>query len=375
MKILFLQTQPCIRAFKYATGLKGRGNYEITFGYTNKTLSEFYGMGDELFERWVQIEKDGVGDLVSLFDSDNFDLIHSHNAPDYLTVKALDAIRYAKCSIPIIHDNHDAITLRKTQYGKMAYSLEKIAIEESIANKFSDARIHVSEGLKNYITQMYGSANGLDIVFNNFALKELVPEKMLPKLSEREGGVHIVYEGNVDEEKAGSHYDLLDIFDEITKKGFHLHVYTPLDASEYKKLSGRNNLLHFHGRLTPEELMKEITQYDFGWAGFNRSKNKEHLKVTLANKVFEYISAGLPVISFPHETQKRFLESHRLGIVISSLDELSGVIESEKIADIKAEVQKRRYDFTIENNIGEVEEFYQRVLENHKNKNSHPPLP
>lgn len=374
MKILFLQIQPCIRAFKYATGLRNRGDYKITFGYLNKTLSEFYGIGDELFDRWVQLERDSSRDLVSLLDSDDFDLIHSHNAPDYLTIKALDAVRYAKHSIPVIHDNHDAITLRKTQYGNVTHSLEKIASEESIANKFSDARIHVSEGLKDYITQMYGSSNGLDLVFNNFALKELVPEEMLPKLSGKEGGVHIVYEGNIDEKKNGSHYDLLDIFDNITKKGFHLHVYTPRDAKEYKKMSKRNHYLHFHGRLTPKELMKEMTQYDFGWAGFNRSKNKAHLRVTLANKVFEYISAGLPVISFPHETQKRFLETHKLGIVISDIGELSTALENGRIVNLKAEVQKRRYYFTVENNIGEVEEFYQKVLENHKNKNSHPPL-
>lgn len=368
MKILFLQNQPCIRAFKYATGLKSLGNHKITFGYTGKTLSEFYGIGDDLFEKWVKLEKEGIQDIVSLIDSDDFDLIHSHNAPDYLTVRALEAVKHSKHKLPIIHDNHDTITLRKTPYGKVNYSLEQITHEESIANKCSDALIYVTHGIKEYVDKTYNTENSLNLVFNNFALKELIPGQMLPKLSEKDGNIHIVYEGNIDEEKTGSHYDLLDIFDEITKQGFFLHVYTPRDASEYKKLSNKNHHFRFYGKKTPNELMKEITQYDFGWAGFNRSKNLDHLKVTLANKVFEYISSGLPVISFPHDTQKKFLEENNLGIIISDTGELSNAINSRKVEEIKSEVKKRRYDFTVENNILKVEEFYKRVIEKYKNK-------
>jgi len=49
-------------------------------------------------------------------------------------------------------------------------------------------------------------------------------------------------------------------------------------------------------------LLDEITQYDFGWAGFNvNRKNREHLDVALPNKVFEYVGCGLPVLAFPHK--------------------------------------------------------------------------
>ena len=138
MRILFLEPQPCIRALKYAVGLTKADSHEIVFGYVNKTLSEFYGVGDELFKGWVKLEKDGVGDLVNLLNSYKFDLIHSHNAPDWLTLKAIDAVRYAKRGIPVIQDNHDVITMRRTPYGKGFSNIEKISTEELIANKFSD---------------------------------------------------------------------------------------------------------------------------------------------------------------------------------------------------------------------------------------------
>ena len=368
MNILFLEPQPCIRALKYATGLKNAGNHRITFGYLNKSLTEFYGTGDELFDHNIKLEKEGNEDLINLFNYENFDLIHSHNAPDYLTLKAIDALRYANRRIPIIQDNHDVLTMRKTPYSTSFSNIEKIATEEFLANRFSDARIHVTDGVKNYIVNMYGSKQNFDIIFNNFVPESMVPKKSLPKISKTQPGVHLVYEGNVDENKTGAHYDLLDIFDQITKQGFHLHVYTARDASNYKVLSQKNNLLHFHGRLEPNKLLTEISKYDFGWAGFNNSKNKEHLEVTLANKVMEYISAGLPVISFPHETQKRFLKSNKLGVIISSVADLSSALKGEDLKEIRANVMKRRKDFTIEKNIGKIEDFYLRIVESHKNK-------
>lgn len=377
MKILFLEPQPCIRAYKYALGLQNRGGHELTFGYTGKTLSEFYGTGDSLFKEWVELDskfEDGAIDLTeegferlrSLLDSDDFDIVHSHNAPDHLTVRVIDAMRYAKRGIPVVHDNHDIITMRRTPYGKKYRNLECVVSQESIANTLSDARIFVSEGLMKYAMERYGSKGEADLVFKNFVPEDFIPRKLLPKLSETEGGIHIVYEGTVDEERTGAHYDLLDIFDEITRQGFHLHIYTTLEADYYKELSRKNNHLHFHGRKDPAELMREMTQYDFGWAGFNSSRNATHLDVAMPNKTMEYISAGLPVISFPHKTQKAFLESKGLGIVISSVDELSDKLNGRNIIKIREEVQRRRLDFTVERNIGWVEEFYKRVIDNHR---------
>ena len=51
-RVLFLQQQPCIRALKYAVGLRAAvPDVELGFSYRGGTLSEWYGAGDELF-RW-----------------------------------------------------------------------------------------------------------------------------------------------------------------------------------------------------------------------------------------------------------------------------------------------------------------------------------
>lgn len=362
MNVLFLEPQPCIRALKYARGLKDLGDYSLKFGYLNKTLSEFYGEGDDLFDEWIHLEKEGVGDLIDLLNKNEFDLIHSHNAPDYLTVKAIDSMRYVNYTIPVIHDNHDLITMRKTPYGKKYRNIEKVIIEEKIANEFSDGVINVTQGLMDYTKERYFIKDKMEIVFPNFVPLKSVPKKLLPKLSLIEGGLHIVYQGNLDDERTGAHYDLVEIFDQIGKQGINLHIYSAREGESYKDLENQNKFIHFHGRLPPEELMIELTKYDFGWAGFNAEKNVLHLDAVLANKVLEYISAGIPVISFPHKTQKKFLESENLGIVISEVSELKKYLNGFGIEDIIESVNQNRFNFTLERRIKKIDKFYKDVV-------------
>ena len=58
MRILFLQQQPCVRALKYAVALRSAfPRIQLGFAYQGKTLSGWYGSGDELFERWWDLDQ------------------------------------------------------------------------------------------------------------------------------------------------------------------------------------------------------------------------------------------------------------------------------------------------------------------------------
>jgi len=116
MRVLFLQHQPCIRALKYAQGFRNRSGHkvEVFFAYLNKTLTEFYGFGDELFKEFVKLDRKDPGrDIKDAVRDYDIDLIHSHNAPDFLTASAIKSVS----NVPIIQDNHDVLSLRKTRYG------------------------------------------------------------------------------------------------------------------------------------------------------------------------------------------------------------------------------------------------------------------
>jgi len=364
MKILFLEQQPCIRALKYALGLKKHGDYNLTFGYTGRSLTDLYGYGDELFDKMIHLRLDDDS-LLELIRSDNFDLIHSHNAPDYLTVSAIELMSKNKIKIPIIHDNHDVISMRKTLYSSHDEYNQKKALEcEKIANTYADARINVTEGLAEYVINKYPS-KGPSLTFNNYVPEDLIPKKLLPKLSNTDGEMHLIYEGTIDATRSGGHYDLLEMFKNIAKQKIHLHIYTTRDVPEYVKLAETNDYVHFHGSKPTKALLEEISQYDFGWAGFNDEKNKDHLDVVLANKVMEYIASGLPIITLNHKTQAKFINDTGLGLVVEDIKDLKSTINSSDTNKLNGLVLSYRYKYTIEANIHEVIDFYNLVLSNY----------
>ena len=366
MKILFLEEQPCIRALKYAKGLKS--NYrdiELYFGYCGLTLNGFYGHGEELFLEWFKINGDTVRTLKSIVNKVNPDIIHSHNAPDSLTVAAIEAF---KGVIPIVHDVHDLMTIRHTIFDdgveRDEVTKDRIELEEKMAFEKSDGVIAVSKPILEIASQKYNLDGQRSLVFPNYTVDDIIPQVLKDKLSHSDGAVHIVYEGHLDGKRSGGHYDLYDIFREIAEQAIHLHIYPSRETNLYKKLGEEDTFIHYHGRLPPPQLMIELTQYDFGWSGFNVKKNKEHVDTVLANKTIEYISAGLPVISFPHKAQKRFIDKYGVGLVVDNLGDLAEKLKTRDIEDIEKRVLEKRHSFTVEKQIGELYQFYRDIIAN-----------
>jgi glycosyltransferase involved in cell wall biosynthesis len=358
MRLLYLEHQPCIRALKYAQGLKSRYSPEITFAYVKTTLSEFYGQGDELFDRWIKIKgtpKEYLKEILGLF---SVDLIHSHNAPDYLTVAAIEAVESMRKKIPVVHDVHDLISARTTSYG--GKSVSSLLADERIALTKSDGVIFVSSGMEESVKQKYGEIPAKKIVFPSYLPENLVPAKPRQKI-QNNGEIHIVYEGTLDS-GTGSHYDLIAIFRDIAAQSIHIHIYPSKEYSAYRSLTAESPFIHYHEHLSPLSLLEEITQYDFGWAGFNETKNREHLEMVFPNKAVEYVSAGLPIVTFDFRSLKKFIEEHNVGLVCKSVNDLGSLLRSKKAEEVKREVEKKRFDFTIEKNIQNVWELYHHLL-------------
>ncbi len=363
MNILFLRPQPGIRSLKYALAFKNRGfDVNIIHGYTCNTLTKYYGYGDEYFTKFVKLDlKNLESDIRRATKRFHIDLIHSHNAPDYLSVAAIRAVD----DTPIIHENQDTISLRKTPYSPGAYSgnnVKKQLKNEKIANEQCDARIHVTEEMLEYISEKYGSKE--DIVFHNYMSESMMPKSFKEKLSRNDAQVHIIYEGSLSSFN-GDHYDLAAIFEGIASHQLHLHIYAANSNLDYKDLAEKNSYIHYHDHLDPRLLFEEITKYDFGWAGFNDAKNKPHMDVALPNKTMEYLSCGLPTLSFPHEAQKHFIKKYGVGIIIADLKTLPHKLsEKDLLKKIQENVLRKRLDFTFEKNIGKIIDLYKTLIGN-----------
>ena len=86
MRVMFLQPQPCIRALKLARGLKKAQGKKISLvlGYLEKTLTEFYGYGDEYFDEDIRLDREDLeGSISRLVEEYDPHIIHSHNAQTF----------------------------------------------------------------------------------------------------------------------------------------------------------------------------------------------------------------------------------------------------------------------------------------------------
>ena len=140
-----------------------------------------------------------------------------------------------------------------------------------------------------------------------------------------------------------------------------VHIYPSRDNSDYQILANTVRNIVYHPSLAPEQLFEEITQYDFGWAGFNDTLNKVHLDTVLPNKLFEYIACGLPVISFAHEALKSFLVTYGVGLVIDSVSGLADRLQAPEAVVVRKNVQQLRWNFTVEANLELIVNIYRQL--------------
>jgi glycosyltransferase involved in cell wall biosynthesis len=354
MRVLFVQGQPCIRALKYAVALHG---HTLGFAYVGRTLSEWYGCGDELFEDWSRLGDDPAGDLERAIDEFEPDLIHSHNLPDSLTVLALELV---DGEIPVVHDAHDLFSLRRTPYEDGLpepadpLALEKLAIEGSAA------LISVSDEMTAAIRARHRPPRLVE-AFPNYALARDLPSTTGSSSNGHLGRPpRIVYQGTLSTN--GGHYDLREIFGAVVGAGAELDVYASRPAPEYRELAEATPGMSFHDTLPPALLFRELARYDLGWAGFNASVNGPHLDTALPNKLFDYLGCGLPVLTLRHSALRRFVEREGVGLSLESPDELGERLRGIDIAALRRRVKAIRPRVTVEANIHRIERLYAAAL-------------
>lgn len=367
MNVLFVQRQPCIRTLKYAEGFRStQAGVRVSFAYERSTLTEFYGHGDELFDAWIDLGPDPAPVLEEVVENLGIDLIHCHNGPDTLTNVCVDLFRGR---VPVIHDVHDLMSARRTDYRDTAESSAAGApasdggftppaswlLEERRAMQETDAVIAVSDEILELAKGRGYALPQRTLTYANYVPASFVPD-VLPA-RERTSAPRIVYEGTLTDD--GGHYDLRGAFAAIADQGIEVHVYPSRNDTTYRDLAEATPGLVCHRRLPPERLLAELCQYDAGWAGFNDTLNATHLETVLPNKLFEYIASGLPVISFPHRAMARFLERTGTGIVIDRVSDLGRLLDGPTLSPARERARLTRADYTVEANIGRITGLYE----------------
>ncbi len=352
MRVLFLQQQPCVRALKYGVALRGAlPGIALGFAYQGKTLSEWYGSGDELFERWWNLGSDPAKTLQAAVDEFRPDLIHSHNLPDSLTAIALELFAGR---VPVVHDVHDLQSLRRTPYENgFPEPRETLALEQ-LAIEHCSALVAVSEELLDEIRSRY-RPTAPTLAFPNYALRRDLPPVLAPARRLNGHRPRIVYQGTLSTN--GGHYDLREIFRSIMDEGLSLDVYPSRPVPAYAELAG----LRLHATLPLRQLLAELTKYDFGWAGFNAALNGAHLDTCLPNKAYEYMGCGLPILTLQHRALSRLVGEGSLGVSLTTLDDLGAQLAAIDVVELRRQIESVRLELTVEANIHRLIELYVRL--------------
>jgi len=382
MRILCLTPALSMRTYRQMKALSGKG-HEVTLLYLGKGGSiDLTDIGDE----WKRIEHVITANhplsqyRTTLFPryyrrlveretrSNEHDIVHTCSMPDVL---AAAASRYS--IIPKVYDVRDMVTSfeQEIQLGNYLPSwalglppvkwlglrtiYEQIISLEREATLNSDARIYVSEHTRDLARKKYGIPKKGSVLFYNYAMRsDLKPP--IEKLSEKDGEMHIVYEGVLSDE--GYRGRMLPLFETMAKEGFHIHIHGIGDERTLRTFKAPQNRLkryHFEGSIPHEELMTVLTRYDAGLIPFlPYGADQGYMDTMLPNKLFDYLAAGLCLLVPPTRSMQMFVSRSGTGRTYSVVHDLPG------LDDIKS-VRIDRKLYTIEEHISELEDLYRSI--------------
>jgi hypothetical protein len=315
-----------------------------------------------IFDVSVHLETPFKNELRTLIETVRPHLIHSHNAPNTLTLAALDCMN----DLPIIHDVHEVLSIHHSGFyaSDTSETLAQYRVAEKRANEESDARIYATKGIKTYLEDRYEIEASHNLVFRNYPLQSRFPS-ISPDIHpiHMKDGIHIVYIGCITDLVKDSHYYLKPIFQHIADQQIHIHIYPTTDKitrsnDTYRQLASSNEYIHLHQHMSQPSLLKTLPQYHFGWVGLNDATNHTHLDIALPNKVIEYIACGLPVLTFPHRTMAHFIETSQTGIVLPEISSLRTCLNNIEYSSLRDNVRKQRHRFTIEHHIPDLLALY-----------------
>lgn len=370
LNILFVQEIPCIRNYKMAKALKSKG-HSISLAYKKAKLSDLYNLDDDVYDELIYIDNYKLLWDISKF----YDIIHCHNEPDVLTVNCLAG------DCPVIHDCHDLVSLREP----INTGLKNI---EGIANRGAHGRIYVSELQMKEANKLYDIDLDTSIVIHNYILRgSILPFKIpycnppknyeeylsrvktfehkipnLSKLSNTEGEIHIVYEGGISP-CSERHRSFYQSFKKITDNKIHIHIYPVLYDEKYELESLKNPCFHYYQPVSPDKIIQELGKYDFGIIPFIKSNhNSRHLDTMLPHKLFEYLSAGLIILTTDLESIKIFLNKNKIPhYVYTDVEELT----EEKLKNLMCELSFYIGHYCIEDEIDRLIKLYNDMIAIH----------
>jgi glycosyltransferase involved in cell wall biosynthesis len=345
LNILFVTYNTCARAAKEAKALEESGRHQVVILqyataseeilYNAPGLVSFYRTRDDLLRR--------IGYL-----SDWVEVIHVHNEPNWIVPAAAQARDIACPAVPVIFDVHDLDSQRENG------SIDK---DEGPAIHAADAYIFPSKAYAKGIRHVWNTQGKPGRVIYSMCNRSDIVEIPLPRI---EG---IVYEGATvaqipafNESTPGyKHYrDYAKLASYFLVWQIPFHLYG-VRKDFWRPYLDRGAIVH--ESLAFPDMLQQLSRYDWGLCG--HMDDHPQWQKAMPNKLFEYLAAGIPVISINSDEVSEFVVQHGVGIVAPGL---SGLASAARDKDLRAVcagfVTVNRHKFVMETQVPEIEALY-----------------
>jgi len=305
---------------------------------------------------------------------EDYDVIHTYSNFDTLTIAAKE-YTYK----PVIYDVRDMTTLFslethlknyipprlremmfiKSFAGKLI--MNRLKANEKKAFESSDGTVFTSEYMRDCALTKKGYNVNEYIVLYNYLPSMFLPKKWPKKHSKADGKIHIAYVGFL---SLTGYRDILSILKFFAHDDMVLHIYgggTPEALSIYKKMSKTNQNFIYEGKFPLRQLTYEIAKSDIGLIPYFPHTDPEHIQSILPNKLFDYLAAGIPVLSAPSKALEDFITKNKVGKIfqkelLKDYKSLCGMIENLLHFKIN------RKNFLMDTHISKLEELYRRTI-------------
>jgi glycosyltransferase involved in cell wall biosynthesis len=266
------------------------------------------------------------------------EFLHVHDL--YMARAAYNGIKKADRKIPLILDLHENYPFTVTTYNWTKGFFRKLISRPDEWQKkehnylgYADRIIVLSEDFRDELLKKYPEMGP-----ETFVVLPNVPDLSQPEYkSERvvqnpfKQGFPIIFYYGVIAERRGI-FDALRVFNNLVKEDFpvNLLLIGPVDKKDkplFSELTGSELIIdriHYIPWIESKEFPDYLRICDICIAPFH--KNPQH-ESGVANKIYDYMLGGKPIIASNCKPQQNLIEKHECGIIFENLTEFhDGII-------------------------------------------------
>lgn len=299
--------------------------------------------------------------LYALMKTDGVRLIHVF-LPWANCDTACILLRHKRFFPKIVIEHYDVMTGCFPGYPSKIYRREKYALQKADGVTYANFMGEV-------LTRKYGfKIRGEQLLFLSYYDKDEAIEK---EHEDTDRELSFVFAGRF--LKGEINGDQVVPFAEMCKENrAHFYVYSATIENHvyYEEYENKNPFFHYMGNVKHSELINKISNYDYGVCLIDRENyencekyghTKTELQYASTNKFFDYLGAGIPIVSYAHQKLVRKLEEE--GMAINSfVEDFDFDMLKKNRESFTNNVSKNRHKYSIQERMYELLDFYERVM-------------